>query len=381
MRPAKVIALVLLLCVPCLSRAQDFLFIPPQLPDPLYHDPDTVTLVFAGDIMMHSEQISNARRGADFDFSAYFPEVAGLFKNADLAVANLEFTLAGEPYSGYPCFSAPDSYADYIADCGVDIFLTANNHILDKGRKGIERTLGIYDRMEAEGLARHTGCALDEADDSLRNPLVIPVKGIRIAFLNFTYGTNSKLAAEFPKVCGIDTTALSKAIGKARRRGAEYIIALPHWGVEYSLTHNKAQRQLADWLARKGCDAVIGAHPHVVQDTETIPATGPDGRIVDVPVIYSLGNLISNMSARNTQVGMLATLRIAIDKCGGHKLLPPSLTLTWCSRPGGLTDSYTTVPVRPFSDRNDLWKNSGDHTKMTLSYERVKSATGIADDR
>ncbi len=68
----------------------------------------------------------------------------------------MEFTLAGRPYTGYPCFSAPDCYAEAIAESGVDIFLTANNHILDKGREGIERTLGIYTRMEEEGRARGT---------------------------------------------------------------------------------------------------------------------------------------------------------------------------------------------------------------------------------
>ena len=124
--------------------------------------------------MMHRDQISNARTGEDtFDFSECFPKVEHLIKEADITVANMEFTLAGKPYTGYPCFSAPDSYAESIAGSGVDIFLTANNHILDKGREGIERTLGIYSRMEKEGCVRHTGAAVSAMDDSLRFPLKV----------------------------------------------------------------------------------------------------------------------------------------------------------------------------------------------------------------
>ena len=115
-----------------------------RFPHPLYQAPDTVSIVFLGDMMMHSGQIANARTAEDtYDFSTCFSRVERLIKQADIAVANMEFTLAGRPYTGYPCFSAPDSYVEAIAESGVDIFLTANNHILDKGKGGIERTLGI----------------------------------------------------------------------------------------------------------------------------------------------------------------------------------------------------------------------------------------------
>ena len=94
--------------------------------------------------MMHANQILNAHRGGqDYDFSSYFHLIQEDIEKADIAIANMEFTLAGEPHTGYPCFSAPDSYAKYLADCGFDIFLTANNHIFDKGGKGAERTLDI----------------------------------------------------------------------------------------------------------------------------------------------------------------------------------------------------------------------------------------------
>ncbi len=350
-------------------------------PKPLYLEPDTVSVVLMGDVMMHKEQIVNASRpDGSYDFSTYFEAVEGMIGEADLAVANMEFTLAGEPYSGYPCFSSPDGYEEYLAGCGVDIFLTANNHILDKGRAGIERTLGIYSKMEKEGRIRHTGASLSASDDSLRFPLHTVVRGVRIAIVNFTYGTNATIGGDYPKVHRTDTAEIASAIAEARASGVDFIIAVPHWGVEYVLRHSASQGRLARWLAEKGCDAVVGAHPHVLQDTEVLTVSRSDGiGVKNVPVVYSMGNIVSNMSAGNTQVGMFVTLRFATDRFGGKTMLEPQLTLTWCSRPGRLHRSYATIPIKEYVGRRSLWMNPSDYDKMVSSYERVKEETGIKD--
>ncbi len=353
----------------------------PGIQNPPYRTPDTVSIVFLGDMMMHSGQIANARTGEDsFDFSLCFPKVESLIKAADIAVANMEFTLAGSPYTGYPSFSAPDSYAEAIAESGVDIFLAANNHILDKGRRGLERTLGVYSKMEVERGVSYTGAALSESDDSLRFPLRVVSKGIRVAFVNFTYGTNVGIREKTPIVHRTDTARIGEAIKRARKSGADFIIALPHWGNEYVLRHSASQGRLARWLAEKGCDAVIGAHPHVLQDIETITVEDAEGAgRRDVPVVYSLGNFISNMSAPNTQIGMMVTLRLTKDALGDTAMLEPQLTLTWCSRPGHLTKGYTTIPVKEYVGRRDLWLNPWDYDKMMATYRRVKKDTGIKD--
>lgn len=349
---------------------------------PKYESPDTAVFVFLGDMMMHTGQIANARTAdGSYDFSGCFPHVRHLIESADIAVANMEFTLAGQPYTGYPCFSAPDSYAESIAESGVDVFLTANNHILDKGRKGIERTLATYSEMERSGRVLHTGSAVSAADDSLRFPLKVTVNGIRVALINFTYGTNLSLKETFPKVHRIDTAEIAGAIKRARDTGADFIVALPHWGNEYVLSHSARQERLAEWLVGKGCDAVIGAHPHVLQEMETLTAQGGGETAGErkVPVAYSLGNFISNMSAPNTQIGMMVTLRFTKDRLGDRNMLEPSLTLTWCSRPGGLENGYTTIPVKEYLDKRDMWLNPADYDKMVASYKRVKAETGIKD--
>lgn len=325
---------------------------------------DTLVVRFMGDIMMHTNQIEAARKGGgNYDFSSYFRLIEDRIKDADLAVANMEFTLGGEPHTGYPCFSAPDSYATYLADCGFDVFLAANNHILDKGSEGAARTADIYRRMEAEGKIVFTGLAGSEEERSGNYPLMIRRKGIGLALLNVTYGTNLGATLHWPKTNYIGRrTEIEEALIKAEK--ADVTIVLPHWGPEYQTTHSESQEKTAEWLAENGADIIIGAHPHVVQDTTSI------GK---VPVIYSLGNAVSNMSAANTQLELMATLRIVRHENGDIRMLPVELTWLWCSRPGGYTNDYIVIPVEEYIGRRDEWLGGWDYDKMVSTYERIRN--------
>lgn len=324
---------------------------------------DTLTLRFFGDMMMHSAQISHAKKNGTYDFSEYFCHLKGLIEEADIAVANMEFTLAGEPHSGYPAFSAPDDYARYLAECGFDVFLCANNHILDKGSEGAARTLDIYKELSRTHGIVHTGLAADMDDMGRSTPLNIVRKGIKVSFINMTYGTNLGATQKWPRVnySGMKEM-LEEAFEKAQNE-SDVTIALPHWGNEYELTHSRQQEKTATWLAGKGADVIIGTHPHVVQDTTTVCGT---------PVAYSLGNAVSNMSAANTQVGMMATLQIVRKGNGDIRILPMELTYLWCSRPGGLTDTYTVIPIEEYIGRRDEWLGRWEYDKMVTTYDRIR---------
>lgn len=339
-------------------------------------EPDTVVLRFIGDIMLHQAQIDNARdRDGNFDFSGYFRGIEDDLAKADIAVANMEFTLAGEPYSGYPSFCAPDSYAEYAAGCGIDVFLTANNHILDKGEKGLVRTLSVYSRLEKEYGTRMTGSAMDKDASGRNYPLLLSVRGLKIAFVNFTYGTNSGFGKKYPGTNLTVKEGILEAMQRAGRLGADLIIALPHWGVEYSTSHSPAQEETARWLAENGADLIVGTHPHVVQDTGVLETDR--GR--SVPVIYSLGNAISNMSAPDTQIGLMLEVRVPVDVYGDAGEVLPSFTFLWSSLPGRLADSHATVKVRDYLSRKEEWKQEYEYGKMVSTYIRIKRLTGIQD--
>ena len=337
---------------------------------------DTLTIRVLGDVMMHQQQISTAATDKDgYDFSSYFTHIRKYLDSSDLNIANMEFTLAGKPYTGYPAFSAPDEYARLIAGCGIDVFLTANNHIYDKASKGLSRTLDIYRELQISNNIRFTGSASDQAEFERTTPLFIELKGVKIALINATYGTNLGTERHWPKTNYLNNRAMMEKALKVAETQADITIVLPHWGEEYQLWHSHEQEEKAKWLAKNGADIIIGSHPHVAQDAETI--------IIDdrkVPVAYSLGNAISNMSAANTQIGLMATIKIIRKINGSIEALPLEFTYLWCSRPGGYCKSYTVLPVTEFLGSREEWHGKWEYDKMATTHARVAEKTGIKEN-
>lgn len=351
---------IIILCVLLsgIPAAGQYLYkLPP--PKPVLSPTDTTEIYIIGDVMMHKAQLSH-----DCEYFLKFIEQD--MQKADFCVANMEFPLGGEPYSGYPAFSTPDWYAEYIARCGTDVFLTANNHVLDRGTRGLRRTLKVYDKMADSLGIRYTGIG--------KEPLLLDRRGMRIALVNFTYGTNVFPEDVRPDVLRMRESDVSAAIKTARAQGADFIVALPHWGTEYRLLHDEMQERWAKWLVRQGCCAVVGSHPHVVQDTTHING---------VPVIYSLGNAISNMSAENTRLELAVTLRFVHDfGTGSMSMLEPRLDFMWCTLPGRLTESYATIKIKEWARRRNDWLTPSDFDNMMATLKRVKAATGIeSEDR
>lgn len=298
-----------------------------------------LTLLVAGDLMQHGPQINAARRSnGTYDYSDCFTAVKAEVSSADLAVANFEVTLGGPPYKGYPCFSAPDEYLRAIVDAGFDVLTTGNNHCLDTGKRGLERTIQMMDSLHIPHLGTYVDKAAREAD----YPLLVEKNGFRLVFLNFTYATNG-LRVTSPNVVNyIDTTQIAADIAKAKTMEPDVIIAIPHWGIEYAMTPNSPDVRLADWLLAKGVDHVIGGHPHVLQPFEWRNKEQENGGNL---VAYSLGNYISNQNKPNTGIGSMVKLQftkkgdeVRLDTCG--------YALTWCSRPvvSGKRN-YRVVPV------------------------------------
>ena len=327
---------------------------------------DTLRMSFIGDVMTHGRQLRLARiPGADttksssYDFSSYFKYVKPLMDTCDISVANMEFPVGVVPFSGYPVFSGPESLVQETIDAGVDLMLLANNHICDKGRRGLDSTLAIYSRLPV----RYTGLWRDSTEERLCNPAIIDASGFRVAFINFSYGFNGFTIPE-PYVAGaLDSLQIKQAIDRAHNRGADYIVALPHWGVEYSLDESAEQRRWRDRLYRWGVDMIVGTHPHVPQ-----PVDYSQGRVT----AYSLGNYISNMSIAYGQVGIL--LRVTLVRCedGSIETLPPDVTYLWCGKGGLLEPNYTVVPIEEYLDRPEAFLSRDQYDKMVREYNRIK---------
>lgn len=286
---------------------------------------DHITLLFAGDLMQHQAQIDAARTAKGYDYSSCFKQVKQEISRADLAIGNLEVTLGGLPYSGYPAFSAPDEYLSAIKEAGFDVLLTANNHCLDRGKRGLERTILMLDSLHIP----HAGTYLCKQEREKQYPLLVEKKGFRLVFLNYTYGTNG-IEVSSPQVVNyIDKAQIKEDILKARRLMPDVIIACMHWGVEYRLLPEQSERELADWLIAQGVDHVIGSHPHVLQPMEIKEEAQTPARHV---IVYSLGNFISNMSPVNTDGGAMVKLELQrVFRI--TRLTDCKYSLVWTSRP------------------------------------------------
>lgn len=287
--------------------------------------PQKLTLVFAGDLMQHQGQIDAARTPSGFDYSHCFKYVKEEINKADIAIGNLEVTLGGKPYTGYPTFSAPDEYLQAIKDAGFDLLTTANNHCLDQGKRGLERTILMLDSLQLS----HAGTYIDASARARSYPLFIEQNGFRIALLSYTYGTNG-IKTMAPNVVNyIDKKQISADIDSARLRRPDAIIACMHWGNEYQSLPDKEQTSLADWLIEQGVTHVIGCHPHVVQPLElrTDSLTGQQHAIA-----YSLGNFISNMTGRRTDGGLLFKLELTKDTAHTY-ISNCGYGLVWTARP------------------------------------------------
>ena len=302
-----------------------------------------VDLLFVGDAMQHQAQLDQALsegNGKTYDYSGCFDLIAPDITAADYAVCNLEVPLGGGPrYSGYPCFSAPDSFAEALRDAGFDLFLTANNHCLDSGEKAARRTLKALDSIGVD----HIGTYADSLERRNLVPFIKEIRGIKFAFLNYTYGTNGIEPRQGMEVALIDRKRMADEIVEARNAGAEFIVVTIHWGVEYVLLENSNQRALADFLIEQGVDMIIGGHPHVVQPMRVV-RNEKEGK--DVLVVYSLGNFISNMKTGDTRGGALVRARIERDAEGRPRLISADYDTLFSAKPTGKGSNFRIYPSR-----------------------------------
>ena len=276
-------------------------------------EPPKAELLFIGDAMQHEGQLKKAKeigKGNGYDFSECFTLMAPEIQKADYAVVNLEVPLGGPgTYSGYPCFSAPDSYVQALIDAGFDMMLTSNNHCLDKRDKGARRTLTVLDSLKVD----HIGTYRNLAERDSLVPFITDINGFKIAFLNYTYGTNGIKPTDGVEVSLIDKPKMKKEIQLAREKGAEIVVVTIHWGIEYVLLQNKNQEDIANFLVDAGADMIIGGHPHVIQPMKVVHNEKENK---DVLIVYSLGNFISNMNTADTRGGAMVWTTITRDDNG-----------------------------------------------------------------
>ena len=318
-----------------------------------------LSLLFTGDIMQHDTQISGAfiPDSGIYDYKPCFEFVKPILSASDLTIGNLEVTLAGPPYKGYPQFSAPDELLDALKDAGFDVLVTANNHCVDRGRNGLERTIDLLDKAEM----LHTGTFKDTVDWLNDNPLLIHAKGFRLSLLNYTYGTNG-IPIRAPNVVNmIDTARIRQDIQKANDQHTDAIIVFMHWGEEYKSMPNDWQRRLADFCLKQGAKMVIGSHPHVLQPIEW-------RREKDQLVAYSLGNFVSAQYDRYKNGGLMLYVNLEKIVQPDHKadvrIEDVTYSLEYVYRAANRRMTYHILPIEQFENDTTFVRRKVAHDYM-----------------
>lgn len=284
-----------------------------------------ITIVMVGDILLHTPLEEAAEDDAgNYNFDFIFEDTKKDIASADIAIVNQEVIIGGEELgvSGYPAFNAPTEIGDALVKAGFDVVCHGTNHALDKGKKGILNTLDYWEENHPE----ITILGINDSKEDQENITIIEQDGIKIALLNYTYGTNGiSLPKGMPYA--VDMLDKDKVISdlKYAEENADFTIVCPHWGTEYELGTDSSQKKWAKIFREYGADLVIGTHPHVIEPIEMME----DGKAGysnnhgngDMLVYYSLGNFVNWTSGKgkgvaNRMVGGMAQISIGFDKNG-----------------------------------------------------------------
>ncbi len=293
---------------------------------------DRVTLCMVGDVILHQRILDASVSGGGWNFDNLFANVTSEVQKYDIRIANQETILGGDSLecSGYPVFNSPFEEADALVNAGFNVVLHATNHALDKGQPGVQNCLRYWNNTypDTAVLGIH-----DETEPS-RDFYIYEKNNIRVAVLNYTYGTNqyqeevlSGLLSE--EVSFMTAGRVYSEIRQAREM-ADYVVVCPHWGDEDVFEITTEQRDWAQYFLEWGVDLVIGTHPHVIQPIRTL--TRNDGHTM--LVYYSIGNFLSNQEERCGNVGAMAQVIIEKDSEG------KAFTAGYGARPVVCHESY-----------------------------------------
>lgn len=256
-----------------------------------------IRLGFVGDLMQYKEQTQD-------DFHESYARIAPYLRSFDLTIGNLEFpvdsTLPPRPDPGTHRFNGSTRHLDAIADAGFDVLQTANNHCFDRGVIGMVRTL---EAVESRGM-RAVGTARSR-DALWAGPLLMRVNGLTIAFRAYTQvlnvwadslGRRIEPPPDLPvfvvpfygwrgqnRERGV--TLFQDHVAEAHRAGADFVVALVHWGNDYYARPTAEQRNAGHDLIDAGFDLVVGTHSHVLNGPEVYR-----GKLI----AYSMGNFLAH---------------------------------------------------------------------------------------
>ncbi len=350
-----------------------------------------ITVGTTGCMLLHSPFIDHyGDYSGNYDFESVYKFITPYYSKPDYMTCEFEGSLGGPDmgYSGYPMFISPDIIIQNIKNSGVDLQFLATNHIYDGGSQGFRRTMEVYGNDKIN----YTGIRPDKNADPF---YIADINGIKVGFINYVYETDGigkningipidDADADLLNSFNYNNIApfyseMEKNIAAMKKKGAQFIIAQMHWGLEYNLYEDINQDQIAQKLCNLGVDAIIGGHPHCEQPIDVVASN--DGSNRRMFVVYSEGNALSNqrkelmdeMPDGYTEDGAMITLTLHQDKHGEVTLSNIELLPTWVYRYFD-TEGKTRYYILPLDNVDNIETLTGIHgiiEPAKASYERT----------
>ena len=268
-------------------------------------DVTTASVIAVGDNLYHQSLIdAGASEDGNWNYDKIYTHITDAIKDADIRMIDQEtvFTTDHDSVSSYPSFATPTEVGDAIVKAGFNVVESANNHIDDFGEGFITDTLNFWKTKYPDV----TLLGIHDSQEDADTVKIREVNGIKIAFLDYTYGTNvGGIEGKDYMIDMIRKEKITTMIQKAKQQ-ADCIIFVAHWGTEDETMPNEYEKQWAAYLMEQGVNVIIGGHPHVLQPYGRIS----DGKGNETVVFYSLGNFVSTQQKLEELLGGMAKFTI-----------------------------------------------------------------------
>lgn len=342
-------ALSIALCAVFLTTASEV---------PLGGSSQDVSIVMVGDILLHTP-VEEAAKESDgsYNYDFIFQNMKSEIQAADIAIVNQEVIIGGAELgvSGYPAFNAPYEIGEALVNAGFDVVCHGTNHALDKGKRGIVNCYNYWKTFHPDIMV----VGINGSDADYSNIDIVEKNGIRIAILNYTYGTNGiSQPKDMPNA--VDMLDKAKVISdlKFAEENADFTIVCPHWGTEYNLGVDEGQKKWTNIFRENGADLVIGTHPHVIEpvamlEDDKAGITNNHGN-GDMLVYYSLGNFVnwtssSGKGIANRCLGGMAKVTIGKTQAGEVCIKNHGIEALVCHLQSG-PKGVTVYPLSAYTD-------------------------------
>ena len=281
-----------------------------QSPEAVPEDATVIHLVAAGDVNVTDSVVVSG--GLEYDYTNTLLDVAHLLAEGDITVVNFEGNLCGAPY-GSTSRSAPQTLAEALSRAGVDLVQLANSYAINQGISGLQATIQGVKDAGMEPLGEY---ADERAYKAGKGYTIREVDGVKIAFVAFTKGMDGMTLPKGSEHCvnvlytdydstyqSLDKSTINKVLDAVEAEKPDLTVAMLHWGSEYNDTVSSSQKSIVSLLQERGVDAIIGTHPHYVQQMTYDPETGNF-------VAYSLGDLLGDGQRSGTEYSVILKLEI-----------------------------------------------------------------------